>query len=147
MVPLQHLPAARQGLQLVLLWAQSDRSQLRRRLQRSGNPLPPCAIQRKRERILQTVQLQKLSQRTLLQRDPPRHDKVPPQNSPRFLLNLGRHLLLAGFCIYVLELVYVIPDKLNTHFSTILKGGLVWQGGKKGNGGDSLRRAGKQRII
>lgn len=67
-----------------------------------------CAVQCERERILQVVQLQELSERSFLQRYTQRSDSVPPQDASRILRDLRLHFLLARIRLHVLELVYVI---------------------------------------
>ena len=108
LVPLQLISATRQSVHLVLLRSQSHKSKLRRSLQRSLDSMQTSDLQRIRERILQTVQLQKLSKRSLLQRNSPIDDKIPPQYPQRFLLNLGLSQFLGRFRLHVLELVHMI---------------------------------------
>jgi hypothetical protein len=61
LVPIQCVSAGRKGLYLVLVRPESDQSQLRRFVQRCSNSLPSRNLQCVRERLLQAVQLQKLS--------------------------------------------------------------------------------------
>ena len=65
------------------------------------------------------MQLQELSECTVLQRHPPRLNKIPPQIAQRFLWDLGRSGLLCWLRLYVLELVHLIENKLC--FKQILK--------------------------
>lgn len=64
-------------------------------------------FQRFREWLLQTLQLQELSKRSILQRNSQRYDPCLSQIPQRILRNLGRNHLPLQFRLHVLELVYL----------------------------------------